>query len=142
MPWPVSATNSSTASDRASSARRRGVVRASAHRLLGVQHEVEQRLLQLAAVDEHGRQAGLELGLQLDAVQAELVGAQRQHAVHDVGDVLRRARAVCRRANASRLRTILAARSDSSAMRRRSWPTSAVGRAGSPDRSSLSSSCA
>jgi hypothetical protein len=32
----------------------------------------------------------------------------------------------CRRANASRLRTILAARSDSSAMRRRSWASWSV----------------
>ena len=65
---------------------------ARAHRLLGVEQQVQQRLLQLAAVAEDRRQPGLERGLHLDRVEAELVGAERQHAGHHVGDVLLGAR--------------------------------------------------
>ena len=74
-------------------ARRRGggASCAAAHRLLGVQEEVEQRLLQLAAVAERPAAAPARSRRRARRVQAELVGAQRQHAVHQVGDVLRRA---------------------------------------------------
>ena len=75
------------------------------HRLFGVQQQVEQRLLELAAVAEDRGQAGLELGLQLDRLQAELIGAQRQHPAHEVGDVLFGARgrlAARRRAGCAR----------------------------------------
>ena len=94
MPWPESAMNSSTASDSGTCRAPHADLprRPRPHRLFGVQQQVEQRLLQLAAVAEDGRQAGLELRLQLDRVQAELVGAQRQDAVHHVGDVLLGAR--------------------------------------------------
>ena len=66
--------------------------RAAAHGALGVQDEIEQRLLQLAAVGDDRRKAWLELRHELDAAQPELVGAQRQHALHELGEVLRRAR--------------------------------------------------
>ena len=94
MPWPVSLTKSSTAADRDVEARADGqpARRAAAHRLLGVQDQIEQRLLQLAAVGNHRRQPRVELGHELDAAQPELVGAQRQHALHEIGDVLRRPR--------------------------------------------------
>jgi hypothetical protein len=60
MPWPVSVTESSTAeaasSNRAATVRRR---RTPAHGLLGVQNQVQQRLLNLAGVCNYRRQPRL-----------------------------------------------------------------------------------
>jgi hypothetical protein len=66
--------------------------RSGAHRLFGVEQQVEQRLLQLTAVAEHRRQPGLEVGHQLYRLQVEFIGAQRKDTGHDVGDVLLGAR--------------------------------------------------
>ena len=64
--------------------------RASAHRLFRVQHEVEQRLLELASVGEDAGKVRLVLGVELDAAQAELVHPQGEHAADEIDDVLRR----------------------------------------------------
>ena len=62
------------------------------HRLLGVDDEVEQDLLDLMAVGEHLRQAGGERVDDGDVGHALLVGAQRQRFAHDLIDVHHRAR--------------------------------------------------
>ena len=65
---------------------------ADEHRLLGVDDQVEQHLLDLMAVGEHLRQAGGERVDDGDVRDALLVGAQRQRLAHDLVDVDHRAR--------------------------------------------------
>ena len=82
--------------------RRRGLVvarsypqpfwRAAAHRLLGIEQQIQQRLLDLAAVRHDRRQRRIKLRHELHVVQPVFVGAQRQDAPEQVGDVLWRAR--------------------------------------------------
>jgi hypothetical protein len=62
---------------------RAAAVRAE-HRLLGVDDQVEQHLLQLMRVGEHLRQAGGQRVDDADVVQALLVGAQRQRLPNDL----------------------------------------------------------
>ena len=133
MPCPVSVTKSSTAAGPGVEPRadREAPRRAAAHGPLGVQDEVEQRLLQLAAVGDDGRQPGLELGHELDAAQPELVGPQRQHALHELG---RRPAARAPRSAAGRTPAGCARCSPRAPTPRRCGadpaPTSAAGRAG------------
>ena len=64
------------------------------HRLLGVDHEVEQHLLQLVRVGEHLGQAGRQRLDDGDVGDALLVRPERQRLAHDVVDVHHRARRV------------------------------------------------
>ena len=64
------------------------------HRLLGVDHQVQQHLLDLVRVGEHRRQARRQRVDGRDARQALLVRAQRQRVAHHLVDVDERARRV------------------------------------------------
>ena len=94
MPWPVSLMKSSTAAGGLVEARPDVQALGGRPRIAcsAFSSEVQQRLLELAAVGDDLRQPRLELGHELDAVQPEFVGAKRHHAAEQIGDVLRRAR--------------------------------------------------
>ena len=62
------------------------------HRLLGVDDQIEQHLLELMRIGEHLRQAGGERVDDGDVAEALLVRAQRQRLAHDLIDVDHRAR--------------------------------------------------
>ena len=64
------------------------------HRLLGVDDEVEQDLLELVRVGEHLRQAGGKRGQHGDVRDALFVGAQRERLADDVIEIDHRARGV------------------------------------------------
>ena len=64
------------------------------HRLLGVDDEVEQHLLNLMRIGEDRRQAGGERLENHDVGRALLVGAKRQRLAHDLVQIDRRARRV------------------------------------------------
>src|SRR5438045_3365473 len=53
--------------------------RTPAHRPLGVEHQIQQRLLQLTPVGNDLGQRRLKLRDQLDAIQAKFVRAERHH---------------------------------------------------------------
>ena len=123
MPWPVSQMNSSTAAAacvvaRPTRSRFGGRPRIACSALSSRFSSACWIWLPSATTDGS---VGWNSGDELDAVQPELVGAQRQDAARTGPRCPAGARAAAwRRANASRLRTIRAARSDSSAIRRRS----------------------
>ena len=64
------------------------------HRLLGVDDEVQQHLLELVRIGEDLRQAGGERVDDVDVRDALLVRAQRERLAHDVVEVHHRARGV------------------------------------------------
>ena len=64
------------------------------HRLLGVDDQVEQHLLDLVRIGERLRQAGGERFDDRDVADALLVGAQRQRLAHDLVEIDHRARRV------------------------------------------------
>ena len=91
MPWP--GVRHRELDGGSASSNRRGRLqtarRPPAHRLLGVQNQVQQRLLNLAGVGDDRRQPRLVRRLQLDRVEAKVVGTQRQHSGDELPDVLR-----------------------------------------------------
>ena len=145
MPWPVSATESSTAPARAIEPRRdrETTQRPAAHRLLGVEHEVEERLLQLAAVDD-ARAAGRRRtrsrarccsgGTRRSAATARVRRDRRRPAARAPPSGAARTPAGCGRCW-QRVRTPRRCAGDPGRLRRSGADTS-------PDRHSLSSSCA
>ena len=64
------------------------------HRLLGVDDQVQQHLLNLVRIGKHLRQPGGERLDDRDVADALLVGAQRQRLAHDLVEVDHRARRV------------------------------------------------
>ena len=95
-PGPSSFTSSSTASRSASCQRAHDQRAASVrrqHRLLGVDDQVEQHLLNLVRIGEDRRQARGERVDDRDVGDALLVRAQRERLAHDLVEVDHRARA-------------------------------------------------